>query len=184
MRLLMLVFLTLQCVCNAQGNIEDDWYETDSSSGTTVENDCHEADNCTQLTSCIRYYDDLQSYVLSNKEIMRNLKETFFVTGEDPSEFVRITYHFLLEMPNSTNNINSSTIEDEDNITSSCFSHESTYIWSESALYLLGPKSLFWYTLFAVNIPEINITIDLPCLCNGVNENLLNRFTYLVRIDG
>ena len=143
-----------------------------------TENDCNEADNCTRLTSCIRYYDDLQSYVLNNKEIMRNLKETFFRTGEDPSEFVKITYRFQLEMPNSTNNTNSN---DEDNITSNCFNQESTYIWSESALYLLGPKSLFWYTLFVVNIPEVSITIDLPCLCNGANGSLLSRFTYLVR---
>ena len=173
--LLVLVFLTFRCVfvCNAE---------------EITENDCDEADNCTQLTSCIRYYDDLQSYVMNNKEIMRNLKETFFRTGKDPSKFVKITYHFQLdlEMPNSTNNTNSTIlVEDyEDNITSysNCSNQESTYIWSESALYLLGPKSLFWYTLFVVNIPEISIIIDLPCLCNGANESLLNRFTYLVRI--
>lgn len=161
MYLLLSLLFILQCVCNAQ---------------EIVDGDCDEMENCTEVTSCIRHYDDLQSYVLSSKETMRSLKETFFKTGRGPSKFVKIIYHFQV-----SNNTNDAVAVD--NNTSSCFSQQSTYIWSDSALYLLGPKPLFWYTLFAVNIPETSVTVYLPCLCNGVNESLLNRLTYLVRSE-
>lgn len=152
MYLLVLVLFALQNVCNAQ---------------EIFENDCDDkANNCTQ--SCIRYYDELQSYILNNIKIMRNLKETFFSSGEDPSEFVKITYHFQLFYDDP---IKDKTSDEQ----------TSTFIWSESALFLFGPRPLFWYTLFAVNIPETSISIHLPRLCNGTNKALLNRFTYMVR---
>ena len=123
-------------------------------------------------TSCIREYIDLEKYVLNNEILMENLAETFFTTGKAASNFVKITYNFQTS--------NDKELE-EDNITN-CSSQQSTYIWSEAALYLLGPKSLFWCTLFAVNIREVKVTIELPCLCSDVYDDLLSRLTYLVCI--
>ena len=117
--------------------------------------------------------DELEAYVLNNKEIMRNLKETFYKTGKSPSEFVKIIYNF--QVPNSSN----STNKENGNGIDGCVASTTTYIWSDSVLYLLGPKPLHWYTLFAVNVAEHSVFIDLPCLCN--DESLLDRFTYLVR---
>lgn len=132
--ILVLVLLNLQCVCNAQ---EIDEVSCDD-----------EESNCTRANSCIRYYDDLQSYVLNNTGVMRSLKETFFKSGEDPSVFVKITYHFQLprRIPTIDSIIN-------------CINQTSTFIWSESALYLFGPRPLFWYTLFALNIPEASVSL-------------------------
>ena len=50
----------------------------------------------------------------------------------------------------------------------------------QKLLYLLGPESLYWYTLLAVDIPEYGITINLPCLCHNVYGNLLSHLTYMV----
>ena len=63
-----------------------------------------------------------------------------------------------------------------------CIDDQKTFIWSNSALYLLGPKTLFWVTLFAVHVHESSITINLPCLCSDVYEDLLSRLTYLVGV--
>ena len=161
---LVAVLLSLHCFCIAQEII--------------YESDCDEAENCTEVINCISYYDDLQFHVLSNKETMRNLKEAFFRTGEDPSEFVKITYHFQLSS-NSFNDTNSTDAVVDDN--STCFNQTSSFIWSDSAIFLFGPRLLLWYTLFAINIPETSVSVHLPCLCNGANESLLNRFSYLVR---
>ena len=49
-----------------------------------------------------------------------------------------------------------------------CIDDQKKFIWSSSALYLLGPKTLFWLTLFAVHVRESSITINLPCLCSDV----------------
>ena len=56
-----------------------------------------------------------------------------------------------------------------------------SYVWSKTALYLLGPKALYWFTLSAICIDEVDVTIELPCLCNDVYNSLLSRLTYLVR---
>ena len=63
-----------------------------------------------------------------------------------------------------------------------CMDDQKKFIWSSSALYLLGPKPLFWLTLFAVDVRESSITINLPCLCSDVYEDLLSRLTYLVGV--
>ena len=47
------------------------------------------------------------------------------------------------------------------------------FIWSNSALYLLGPEPLLSLTLFAVNARQSSITIHLPCLCNDAYDDLL-----------
>ena len=132
-----------------------------------------ESDNCTEEDcyrgdKCIGQYIDLEIYVLNNKTLTEKLAQTFFNTGKAASKFVKITYHFQ-----TSSNI-------QDNIIN-CSSQQSTYIWSEAALYLLGPKAMYWFTLFAVNIYEIDVTIELPCLCNDVYNSLLSRLTYLVR---
>ena len=130
-------------------------------------------------TSCIRKYRDLQSYVLSNEDLIDELTELFFETGKAPTKFVRITYKFWILLPvyNYTNNTNVTLYDDN---MFSCFDTKKVFIWSISALYLLGPAPLFWQTLFAAYIPESSITIYLPCLCNDAYDNLLPRLTYLV----
>ena len=134
--------------------------------------DAQELDNCTKENcnkndECIRQYIDLEIYVLNNKALVEKLAQTFFNTGRAASKFVKITYNFQT----------SSSIQD--NIIN-CSRQQSTYIWSEAALYLLGPKAMYWFTLFAVNIYETDATIELPCLCNDVYNTLLSRLTYLV----
>ena len=124
-------------------------------------------------TNCIGKYIDLEKYILNNENLMEKLAETFFATGKAASNFVKVTYNF------QTNNGKQS---EEDSITN-CSSQQSTYIWSEAALYLLGPRGLFWCTLFAVSIHEVDVTIELPCLCSDVHNSLLSRLTYLVYIS-
>ena len=119
---------------------------------------------------CIGHYVDLETYVTNNKILMEELAETFFTTGRAASKFVRITYNYQ---------ISSNKESVQGNITN-CFKYQSKYIWSEAALYLLGPKAMFWFTLFAVSINEVDVTIELPCLCNDVYNKLLSRLTYLV----
>ena len=58
-----------------------------------------------------------------------------------------------------------------------------TYVWSESALYFLGPTSLYWLTLFVINVKEITRNIELPhtvCLCHdGRVFNQVIVYSYL-----
>ena len=142
-------------------------------------------------SNCIRRYRDLQSYVLNNDDLMDDLSELFFETGKTPTEFVRITYRFTILLPtgNSTNSTNNDTRyynddedDDDDDGKFVCINDQKKFIWSSSALYLLGPKPLFWLTLFAVHVRESSITIDLPCLCSDVHDDLLSRLTYLVSV--
>ena len=121
------------------------------------DNGCVETDDSTEVTKCIGQYVDLEMYVINNKILMEKLAETFFTTGKATSKFVKIT----------------------DNITN-CSNQQSKYVWSEAALYLLGLRPIFWFTLFAVSIHETDVTIELPCLCNDVYNSLLSRLTYLV----
>ena len=134
------------------------------------------------ISNCIGKYMDLQMYVLNNEDLIGNLTEVYFKTGKPPTEFVKITYKFkvLLPVANSTNNTAMYYGNDDDEFT--CVENQTKFIWSSSALYLLGPKPLFWLTLFAVNIRESSVTIHLPCLCSDVYDDLLSRLTYLVGI--
>ena len=160
----VIIWLSYQCICSAQ-----DFY---GSGGT----DCNETENCTEVVVCIKTYHDLDLYVRSNTEVIESLTNVFFVTGKNPSKFVRLTYNFQV----SYGTDNQST-DGEDNVLS-CYNHQSKYIWSDHFLYLLGPKALFWSTLFAVVVEENETPIKLPCLCHDVYPNLLSRLTYMVRI--
>ena len=128
-----------------------------------IGNDDSGANNYGNNSNCISKYRDLQSYVLNNDDLMDDLSELFFETGKTITEFVRITYRFKIMHGEFV-----------------CIDKQKTFIWSGSALYLLGPKPLFWQTLFAVHVQESSITINLPCLCNDAYDNLLPRLTYLV----
>ena len=144
-------------------------------------NSCNATEGCakelTEGVNCIGQYADLEMYVMNNKTLVEMLAETFFtsqiatfITGRGASQFVKITYSY------QTSNIKQSV---EGGITN-CSAQQSTYIWSQAALYLVGPDALYFYTLFAVNIREVDVTIELPCLCNDVYNSLLSRLTYLV----
>lgn len=126
---------------------------------------------------CISKYRDLELYVLNNQDVTDRIAEIFFPTGKPATEFVKIVYQFQLLV----NNPNNTDDYDDDN-RSLCVNDQRSYIWSSSALYLLGPEPLFWMTLFAVFVPKSIITIQLPCLCSVGHDGLLSRLTYLVRV--
>lgn len=153
--LVLLLLFTHLCLCHTQ---EDDSIN------------CGDEEICSNVTSCISQYSQLESFILNSKDILRTFTETFFRTGEGSSQFVKFTYSFQISDYNST---------EGDFI--NCTSHKTTYIWSTSVLYLLGPRPLFWLTLFAVNVPEAKETVELPCLCSDAYNDLLDRLTYLVR---
>jgi len=144
-----------------------------NSQGSAVEN--YETNNSSQSFGCIDRYRDLESYILNHRDIMNKITETFFETGKTASRFVRITYN--MQVSYSTGEYNYTASND----TINCTNLQSQYIWSESPVFLLGPKPLFWFTLFAINVRETSVAIDLPCLCRGMHYNLLSRLTYLVR---
>jgi len=153
----LLLFTTLQTFSNGE----------ELTGGT----ECYEDNNCTESIGCISQYRDLQSYILHNHEILDKLTEAFFTTGQGVSNFVRITYNSHIS------NLSNYT---KDDIIVNCISRQSLYIWSESPLYLLGPTPLFWFSLFAINVPETSVEIDIPCLCRDTYDGLLSRLTYLV----
>lgn len=159
-------------LANAQANAECD-------------NNSNVPNSYDKISSCLRKYKDLQSYVLNDDDLLDNLTEVFFKTGKVLTRFVKITYKFqiLLPVDNSTNSTNDVTLYyGNDSSEVSCIDKQKMFIWSSSALYLLGPKPLFWLTLFAVFVPETSITIQLPCLCSDAYDDLLSRLTYLVGI--
>ena len=119
----------------------------------------------TECTSCIREYNYLETFVLGNPSIKDDLTKVFLPTGKDASHYVEITYKYSVC---------------KDNVSVVCHDKESTFIWSDSPFFLLGPKPLFWFTFFAVNVAEQNITIELPCLCQEEFCSLVSRLTYLV----
>ena len=137
-------------------------------------NSCDEENDCN--TTCISKYIDLESYILSNRELLGNLTGAFFRSDEGPSEFVKITYR--LQISDTADDMNDTEYD-----YLNCSSHQRTYIWSESALYLLGPRPLFWFTLLAINIPETSVAIQLPCICDGSVSKLLTRLTYMVSMQ-
>ena len=158
MVLVVLVLLvTLVNLCHTQEFAEDDY-------------SCYDTGNCSNVTNCIAQYSQLDSYILNNKDLLRILTETFFKTGDDASQFVKLTYKF--QVYDGGNNTEDDTIN--------CTSSQTTYIWSTSVLYLLGPRPLLWLTLFAVIIPEASVSIELPCFCTDSYTDLLDRLTYLV----
>jgi len=137
----------------------------------TWNKNCSDEDNSSATVGCIWNYNELESFILSSPSIIDQLTETYFQSSGEVSMFVRITYNtkFMKSYHNTSGNTS-------ENFTS----HQSIYMWSESPLYLLGPAPLFWFTLFAINVPETSVTIDLPCLCSDVRNSLLSRLTYLV----
>ena len=109
---------------------------------------------------------------MGNREVIQEFKDAFYNTGKRPSKFVHFTYKF-------------NVLNITENNTKSCVNHTSRYIWSDQFLYLLlGPKSLFWFTVFAVprTIPEHSATINLTelCLCSDAYKKLISRLTYMV----
>ena len=146
-------------LCNFQGFMESD-------------NDFDDTENCNEFNSCITKYSQLESYILNNDDLLRTFTESFFRTGERNSQFIKFTYNFKL-----CSNGNSS---DYEYYAKNCTSSQVAYIWSESVLYLLGVRPLFWLTLFAVNVPETKATIKLPCFCSDAYMDYLARLTYLV----
>jgi len=137
----------------------------------------NETGNCSQVTSCIRLNSELRSYILRNEEILNSIEEGFFQTGSTASSLVKITYNF--QVCNTINETNDTIESDSVN----CSNQQSEYIWGNTALILLGPKPLQLLTLFAVNVPEANIIIKLPCLGNNAYNGLLSRLTYMVCIS-
>jgi len=128
--------------------------------------------NAVKCSICIDKYADLEEIILSNSTIINALQETFIPTGEDPSHFVIITYKYsFCEQLDSSGDADYMRNE-----------RHSTYIWSDTAFYLLGPEPLYWFTLSAVKIHQKSITIVLPCLCQKEFCSLLSRLTYLVSI--
>ena len=164
-------------LCSAEDEVESD--------------DNDEVISYGNVSNCIGKYRDLQMYniILNNEDLMDNLTELYFETGETITEFVKITYRFgiPLQVENETNKYDTTTCQ---NNTRMCYNHDEneftcaenqkTFIWSSAALYLLDPKPLLWLTLFAVHVHESSITIHLPCLCSEAHDDLLSRLTYLV----
>lgn len=167
------MFAILLSLANALDDVERDNDNNDEAGGYS------------NSSSCISKYRDLESYVLNNEDLMDELTELFFKTGKSSTEFVKITYKFQILLPvnNNTNITNGVRYYDDDDDNGdgefTCIHNQKNFIWSSSALYLLGPKPLFWQTLFAVHVMESSITIHLPCLCSDVYD-LLSRLTYLV----
>ena len=160
--LVAIVLFSFDCFCYAQEFV---------GSGT----DCDETGNCSEASTCIKNYHELDLYVRGNNEIKGNLTNAFFVTGKFPSKFVRLYYKFQVSNDTGAEQVG------ETNATS-CSNHESIYIWSDHFLYLLGPRVLFRLTLYAVQVAENETTIELPCLCYDVYGSLLSRFTYMVMV--
>ena len=140
------------------------------------ENACRIPVNCTELedecfdyNNCIGNYEALESYLTQNDAALVNLTKGFFMTGKDPTEFVKLTYHYQLQVPNGT---------DENNET--CFAQRSVYFWSTSPSFLLGPQPMLFLSLFAINPVQSSVTLQLPCL-QGNFEDFLSRLTYLER---
>ena len=132
--------------------------------------ECDETRNCSEITpaGCIKYYKELELFVTGSTVIIEELKSAFFFTGDYPSKYVKLIYNFQVS-PSDTNSAGAVN----------CVNQTSAYIWSESALYLLG-QTLVWSTFFALDISGYRITIDLPCLCHVEYSELLSRLTYMV----
>ena len=136
--------------------------------------DCNEASKCNEMDECILQYTELEEYILSNKTILNSLTKAFFRADKPViTKFLRITYNMQI-----SDRHNDSEYLDDIN---TCTGFQSVYIWSKAPFYLLGPRPLFFLTLFAVDVAEISITIALPCLCKDEVYSLLSQLTYMVR---
>ena len=118
---------------------------------------------------CVRDYDDLDSRITSDKNLPRKLIQVFYDPGKGAPQYVKLNYSYLVGHNCSTNKT-------------------TTYIWSESVLYFLGPPFLVSVTLLAVknNVNNLNTfqTIELPCLCADDDDQqaaILDFLTYMVK---
>ena len=155
--LILITLFSIHCFCYAQEFV---------GSGT----DCDETGNCSEVSTCIKNYHELDLYVRGNNEIKGNLANAFFATGKFPSKFVWLYYWFQVSS-------DTGAVLVGENNTTGCTNHESIYIWSDHFLYLLGPRALFTSTLTAVVVAEKETLTELPCLCYDVYDSLLSRLT-------
>ena len=114
---------------------------------------------------CIWHHGYLISYISKKKHLQEQFLQAFGY-GKNANKFVKITFSYYIS--------NDSEKRSQHNET--CFSNQATYIWSESALYFLGPKSLYWLTLFIVSVSETSTMVELPvCLCHDESDRLLSK---------
>ena len=93
---LFFIFTITLSLANTQDHVE------------SVNND-NEAISYGNSSSCIKEYRYLESYVLSNEDLMGELTELFFKTGKSFTDFVKITYKFQILMPVDNSNITNDT---------------------------------------------------------------------------
>ena len=120
--------------------------------------------------SCISNYEDLETFIRADDEQIAALARNFYRTGEDPTQYIKITY--LFQIPSG----------DASGDNDSCVAIHRSYIWSTSPVFLLGPRALFWLSLFSISVNEESVTIRLPCLQATAQRDLLTRLTYLVGV--
>jgi len=91
-----------------------------------------EADHESRAEFCTSNYETLEAFVRADDKQIATLARNFYRTGEDPTEYIKITY--LFQIPSS----------DPDDNDDACVPIERDYIWSISPVFLLGPRALFW----------------------------------------
>jgi len=118
--------------------------------------------------SCISKYETLEAFLRADDEQIAALARNFYRTGEDPTEYIKITYLFQIPSgdPSDSNN--------------TCVAIDRSYIWSTSPVFLLGPKALLFLSLFTISVNEESVTVRLPCLQETAQREFLTRLTYLV----
>jgi len=121
-----------------------------------------------EAESCISDYETLETFLRADDEQIATLARNFYRTGEDPTEYIEITY--LFQIPSSG----------PDGSDDTCVFIERKYIWSTSPVFLLGPKALFWLSLFTIGVNEESVVLRLPCIQKTAQRDLLTRLTYLV----
>ena len=127
-------------------------------------------DDTKNASTCTSQYSVLEAYIENNASLLENLSKAFYQSGHVPSKFVKITYNYRLCVHHNNGQVNRSN----------CSYDYRIYVWSKSALYLLGPNTVCWLTLCAVCVNENSVTVPLPSLCGDVTDTLLSRLTYLV----
>ena len=163
------VLLVLYCITNT-GKVKA------TSEDCIYYPNCSDIMDCNNPKSCISDYNILESYVQNNQSLINDLAQAFYRTGRSPARFVRITYRF--QIPLNLNDSNETDSSFEDNSCSPGI--ERVYYWSTSPIYLLGPKTLMYFSLFAIVVQEENVFVELPCLQANDQKELLSRLTYLV----
>jgi len=117
-------------LCSAEDEVESD--------------DNDEVISYGNVSNYIGKYRDLQMYILNNEDLMDNLTELYFETGETITEFVKITYRFgiPLQVENETNNDttncqnNTKMCYNHDENEFTCAENQKTFIWSSAALII------------------------------------------------